>query len=56
MLPKISRCSMPACHKELPTSYALAIANELDIDLATAMRQKMVKNREKYPAEEYHGR
>ncbi len=36
--------------------YALAIANELGIDVATAMRDKMVKNREKYPAEEYRGR
>jgi len=36
--------------------YALAIANELEIDVATAMREKMVKNREKYPAEEYRGR
>ncbi|MEX0866500.1 MAG: nucleotide pyrophosphohydrolase [Pirellulales bacterium] len=36
--------------------YALAIANELDIDVAQAMRAKMVKNREKYPAEEYRGR
>lgn len=29
--------------------YALALCNELQIDLTTAMRQKMVKNREKYP-------
>ena len=36
--------------------YSLAIANELGIDIATAMRDKMVKNREKYPAEEYRGR
>lgn len=36
--------------------YALAIANELDIDVARAMRAKMVKNRIKYPAEEYRGR
>ena len=36
--------------------YSLAIANELGIDIATAMHQKMVKNREKYPAEEYRGR
>lgn len=36
--------------------YALAIANELDIDVGTAMRKKMVKNRQKYPAKEYRGR
>jgi dCTP diphosphatase len=32
--------------------YAMALCNELDIDLAAAMREKMVKNREKYPIEE----
>jgi len=31
--------------------YALAIANELDIDVSTAMREKMVKNEAKYPLE-----
>ena len=36
--------------------YALAIANELDIDVSTAMREKMKKNEQKYPAEEYRGR
>lgn len=36
--------------------YAMAIANELDIDLATTMRAKMVKNEQKYPAAEYRGR
>jgi len=36
--------------------YALAIANELDIDVATAMRDKMKKNAIKYPAPEYRGR
>ncbi|MHB8969538.1 MAG: nucleotide pyrophosphohydrolase [Pirellulaceae bacterium] len=36
--------------------YALAIANELSIDLDTAMRRKMVKNEAKYPAPEYRGR
>lgn len=30
-------------------SYTLAIANTLDIDLSTTLRQKMVKNRAKYP-------
>lgn len=36
--------------------YALAIANELNIDVADAMRDKMEKNELKYPAEEYRGR
>jgi NTP pyrophosphatase (non-canonical NTP hydrolase) len=36
--------------------YALAMANELDIDISTALVAKMVKNREKYPAEEFRGR
>ena len=36
--------------------YALAIANELDIDVSTAMRDKMKKNEAKYPAAEYQGR
>ncbi len=31
------------------TSYALALANALDIDLASAVQNKMVKNRLKYP-------
>ncbi len=32
--------------------YGLAIANELGIDVATTMHDKMVKNRLKYPADE----
>jgi NTP pyrophosphatase (non-canonical NTP hydrolase) len=36
--------------------YALAIANELEIDVASAMRDKMKKNERKYPADEYRGR
>ncbi|MFO7904765.1 MAG: nucleotide pyrophosphohydrolase [Planctomycetota bacterium] len=36
--------------------YALAIANELSIDIDTAMRDKMKKNEAKYPAREYRGR
>lgn len=36
--------------------YALAIANELDIDVSSAMRAKMKKNERKYPADEYRGR
>ena len=36
--------------------YALAIANELDIDVSQAMRDKMKKNEKKYPADEYRGK
>lgn len=36
--------------------YAMALANELDIDIASTMRAKMKKNEAKYPAEEYQGR
>lgn len=36
--------------------YSLALANELGIDVSSAIRNKMVKNRIKYPAAEYRGR
>ena len=36
--------------------YTLAMANELGIDLSQAIRDKMVKNAQKYPADEYRGR
>ena len=36
--------------------YALAIANELDIDVSRAMRDKMQTNEQKYPADQYRGR
>lgn len=36
--------------------YALAMANELGIDVATTMHAKMQKNALKYPAEEFRGR
>lgn len=36
--------------------YAMAMANELGIDIASTMRAKMVKNAEKYPADAFHGR
>ena len=38
------------------TCYLLAMANELDLDLSTAVRRKMKKNRQKYPSSEYRGR
>ena len=37
-------------------SYLLALANSLDIDLTTTLRSKMVKNRLKYPVDEFRGR
>jgi NTP pyrophosphatase (non-canonical NTP hydrolase) len=36
--------------------YVLALANELGIDLSRALADKMVKNAQKYPADEYRGR
>ena len=36
--------------------YAMAIANELDIDIASTMTRKMELNRKKYPADEFRGR
>jgi NTP pyrophosphatase (non-canonical NTP hydrolase) len=36
--------------------YALAMANELDLDLSTTIQRKIAKNERKYPAEEYQGR
>ena len=37
-------------------SYTLALTNSLGIDLSDAVRAKMVKNGEKYPADEFRGR
>jgi len=36
--------------------YLLALANELDVDLSAAIREKMVKNAAKYPANLSRGR
>lgn len=36
--------------------YALAMANELQLDVSTTIRAKMVKNAQKYPADEFRGR
>ena len=36
--------------------YAMAMANELEIDVAQAVYAKMRKNEQKYPAEEFQGR
>lgn len=37
-------------------AYSLALANELGLDVAEALRAKMAKNRLKYPVDEYRGR
>jgi NTP pyrophosphatase (non-canonical NTP hydrolase) len=36
--------------------YALALANALNLDLSQSVRDKMVKNAAKYPAEQSRGR
>jgi dCTP diphosphatase len=36
--------------------YSFALANELGLDISSAVRAKMVKNVQKYPAEKYRGR
>jgi len=36
--------------------YCLIMADELGLDLSETLRAKMVKNAEKYPAEEFRGR
>jgi len=36
--------------------YALALANELNLDVSGILRDKMQKNDRKYPAAEYRGR
>ena len=35
--------------------YSFALANELSLDVSSAIRAKMVKNAQKYPAEKYRG-
>jgi dCTP diphosphatase len=36
--------------------FLLAFANALDIDLTSSLREKMVKNAVKYPADRFRGR
>lgn len=36
--------------------YALAIANELNLDVTSSLLKKMEKNRQKYPVKEFRGR
>ncbi len=35
--------------------YALAMANQLGIDISTTIEEKMKKNEQKYPADQYRG-
>jgi dCTP diphosphatase len=37
-------------------AYVLALANELNLDLSSALAEKMLKNAQKYPAEQSRGR
>ena len=36
--------------------YLMSLANAMDLDVATVVRAKMARNRQKYPAETYRGR
>jgi len=36
--------------------FVLSFANSLDIDISSAIRSKLVKNAEKYPADKFQGR
>jgi NTP pyrophosphatase (non-canonical NTP hydrolase) len=36
--------------------YSFALANELGLDVSTAMRAKMIKNVQTYPANDFRGR
>jgi NTP pyrophosphatase (non-canonical NTP hydrolase) len=36
--------------------YSFALANELGIDISSAMHSKMIKNAQKYPSDQYRGR
>lgn len=37
-------------------SYTLAIANSMGVDLSETIHAKMIKNAQKYPADEFRGR
>jgi NTP pyrophosphatase (non-canonical NTP hydrolase) len=36
--------------------FTLSFANSLDIDLSSSLREKMLKNADKYPAERFRGK
>lgn len=54
----VDRARRQAAGEELAdvVCYALALAETLSLDVTTAVREKMAKNRAKYPAEEFRGR
>lgn len=37
-------------------AYVVSFANSLNIDISTALREKMIKNAKKYPAADFQGR
>jgi NTP pyrophosphatase (non-canonical NTP hydrolase) len=49
---------MAAIREELADvmAFVLAFANSMNIDLASAVSDKMLKNAEKYPADRFYGR
>lgn len=57
-----SACHEPARRARIADEVAdvaitlLLLADRMDLDLPTAIRAKMVKNRAKYPADEFRGR
>ena len=38
------------------TCYILGLANALELDLSTAVREKLAKNARKYPTDQFRGR
>ena len=53
-----SEADMQAVRDELADimCFVLSFANSLNIDIASAIRSKLVKNAEKYPVEKFKGR
>lgn len=53
-----SEADMQAVRDELADimCFVLSFANSLNIDISSAIRSKLVKNAEKYPAAKYQGR
>ena len=39
-----------------PKNLSMSMANEMGLDLSTAVHRKLAKNEQKYPAEQYRGR
>jgi dCTP diphosphatase len=37
-------------------AFVLAFANSMDLDISSAVAEKMARNAEKYPADRYYGR